>query len=45
MTAYDEYAIQTINEVERLLNYRPIKKFNYNNSFEKLKNKGVALMG
>ena len=34
-----------IKEVERLLNYRPIRKFNYNNPIEQLKNKCVALMG
>jgi len=28
-----------IKEVERLLNYRPIRKFNYNNPIEVLKNK------
>lgn len=36
---------QRIKEVERLLNYRPIRKFNYNNPIEELKNKCVALMG
>lgn len=34
-----------IKEVERLLNYRPIRKFNYNNPIEVLNNKIVALMG
>jgi IS30 family transposase len=34
-----------IKEVERLLNYRPIRKFNYHNPIETLKNKGFALMG
>lgn len=34
-----------IKEVERLLNYRPIRKFNYNNPIEVLKNKCFALMG
>jgi transposase, IS30 family len=34
-----------IKEVERLLNYRPIRKFNYNNPIEVLNNKVVALMG
>jgi len=34
-----------IKEVERLLNYRPIRKFNYQNPIEVLKNKCVALMG
>ena len=33
-----------IKEVERLLNYRPIRKFNYNNPIEVLNNKVVALM-
>jgi IS30 family transposase len=36
---------QKIKEVERLLNYRPIRKFNYNNPIEVLNNKIVALMG
>lgn len=35
---------QRIKEVERLLNYRPIRKFNYNNPIEELKNKCVALI-
>lgn len=34
-----------VKEVERLLNYRPIRKFNYNNPIEVLNNKCVALMG
>ena len=34
-----------IKEVERLLNYRPVRKFNYNNPIEELKNKCVALIG
>ena len=34
-----------IKEVEKLLNYRPIRKFNYDNPIEQLKNKCVALMG
>jgi len=34
-----------IKEVERLLNYRPIRKFNYHNPIEELKNKCFALMG
>lgn len=34
-----------IKEVERLLNYRPIRKFNYFNPIEVLKSKCVALMG
>lgn len=33
-----------IKEVEKLLNYRPIRKFNYNNPIEVLNNKIVALM-
>ena len=32
-------------EVEKLINYRPIRKFNYNNPIEILKNRTVALMG
>lgn len=38
-------SINRIKEVERLLNYRPIRKFNYNNPIEVLNNKIVALMG
>lgn len=34
-----------IKEVEKLLNYRPIRKFNYHNPIEVLKNKCFALMG
>lgn len=34
-----------IKEVERLLNYRPIRKFNYLNPIEVLKIRTVALMG
>lgn len=34
-----------IKEVEKLLNYRPIRKFNYKNPIEVLNNKIVALMG
>lgn len=34
-----------IKEVELLLNYRPIRKFNYHNPIEVLKKKCVALMG
>lgn len=37
--------VKRIEEVERLLNYRPIRKFNYNNPIETLKNKCFALMG
>lgn len=33
-----------IKEVEILLNYRPVRKFNYNNPIEVLNNKIVALM-
>lgn len=40
-----EITKQRIKEVERLLNYRPIRKFNYNNPIEELKNKCVALTG
>ncbi len=34
-----------IKEVERLLNYRPIRKFNYKTPMEVLQNKCFALMG
>ena len=34
-----------IKEVEKLLNYRPIRKFNYRNPIETLQNKCFALMG
>lgn len=34
-----------IKEVEKLINYRPIRKFNYNNPVEELKNRCIALMG
>ena len=34
-----------IKKVEKLIYYRPIRKFNYNNPIEILKNKTVALMG
>lgn len=37
--------VKRIKEVEKLLNYRPIRKFNYNNPIEVLNNKCVALMG
>lgn len=40
-----EVSIKRIKEVEKLLNYRPIRKFNYNNPIEVLNNKCVALMG
>ena len=40
-----EVSVKRIKEVERLLNYRPIRKFNYNNPIEVLRNKCVALMG
>ena len=33
-----------VKEVEKLINYRPIRKFNYNSPIETLKNKTVALM-
>lgn len=36
---------QRIKEVEKLLNYRPIRKFNYLKPIEKLKTQCVALMG
>ena len=34
-----------ITEVETLINHRPVRKFNYNNPIEMLKNRIVALMG
>ena len=34
-----------VKEVELLINYRPIRKFNYNNPIETLINKTVAIMG
>jgi len=37
--------VMRIKEVEKSLNYRPIRKFNYNNPIEVLNNKCVALMG
>ena len=40
-----EVTVKRIKEVERLLNYRPIRKFNYNKPIEVLKNKCVALVG
>ncbi|MEC5157476.1 IS30 family transposase [Chryseobacterium sp. MP_3.2] len=36
---------ERIKEVEKLLNYRPIRKFNYKNPIEVLQNKIVALIG
>jgi len=38
-------SIERIKEVERLLNYRPIRKFNYSNPIEILQKKCSALMG
>lgn len=38
-------SVERIKEVEKLLNYRPIRKFKYLNPIEKLKNECVALMG
>lgn len=38
-------SIERIKEVERLLNYRPIRKFNYSNPIEVLQKKCFALMG
>ena len=40
-----EVSVKRIKEVEKLLNYRPIRKFNYNDPIEVLNNKCVALMG
>lgn len=34
-----------IKEVERLLNYIPLREFNYNKPVEVLKNNSVALLG
>ncbi|WP_051229765.1 IS30 family transposase [Psychroserpens burtonensis] len=39
-----EVSAKRIKEVEKLLNYRPIRKFNYNNPIEVLNNKCVALI-
>ncbi len=36
---------ERIKEVERLLNYRPVRKFNYKNPIEVLQEKCFALMG
>jgi IS30 family transposase len=36
---------EKIKEVIKLINHRHIRKINYNNPIEKLKNKTVALMG
>lgn len=44
-TDLNQISIKRIKEVELLLNYRPIRKFNYQNPIEVLKNKSVALMG
>lgn len=40
-----EISTQRIKEVEKLLNYRPIRKFNYKNPIEVLTEKCFALMG
>ena len=40
-----EVSNKRIKEVEKILNCRPIRKFNYNNPVEVLNNKCVALMG
>lgn len=42
-TALGEVSVRRIKEVERSLNYRPIRKFNYNNPIEVLNNKCVEL--
>ncbi|MFT6971600.1 MAG: IS30 family transposase [Roseivirga sp.] len=34
-----------VKEVEKLINYRPIRKFNYNKPMETLKNKTIVLIG
>ena len=44
-TDLNQVSKERIKEVELLLNYRPIRKFNYNNPIEVLNNKCVALMG
>ncbi len=44
-TDFNKISNQRIKEVELLLNYGPIRKFNYNNPIEVLKNMCVALMG
>ena len=36
--------LKRIKEVEKLLNYRPIRKFNYQNPIEKLKNERVSII-
>ena len=43
-TNLNQISKKRIKEVERLLGYRPIRKFNYNNPIEVLKSKCVALM-
>jgi IS30 family transposase len=40
-----QVSVKRIKEVEKLLNYRPIRKFNDNNPIEVLNNKCIALMG
>ena len=44
-TNFREITDKRKKEVERLLNYRPIRKFNYNNTIKFLNNKLVTLMG
>lgn len=44
-TDLNQVDTKKIKEVELLLNYRPVRKFDYNNPIETLKNKCVALMG
>ena len=44
-TDFRNISYERIKEVEKLLNYRPIRKFNYKNPIEVLQNKIVALMG
>jgi len=43
-TDLNQISVKRIKEVELLLNYRPIRKFNYNNPIETLNNMCVALM-
>lgn len=44
-TDFRKVSDKRIKEVERLLNYRPIRKFNYKNPIEVLTEKCFALMG
>jgi IS30 family transposase len=44
-TDLQNVTLKRIKEVEKLISYRPIRKFNYNKPTETLKNKTVALVG